>query len=114
MEIRQMEQNNESYDLGEHRFLQPRINSVGQVATTSRNFGMISMPNHATVVNTVASSSHPVTCTAASVGAFGYQTMDNNSMAQTGVTLPVQRVIEGLPVVSLPGIVAHEVNIPYK
>ena len=105
-----MEPNTESYDLGEHRFLQPRINSVGQVAASSRNFGMMSMPNHATV-NTVASSSHPVTTSAASVGPFGYQTMENNSMAQTGVTLPVQRVIEGLPVVSLPGIVAHEVII---
>lgn len=110
MEIRQMEQNTESFNIGEHRFLQPRINSVGQVAT-SRNFGMMSMPNHATV-NTVASSSHPVTSTAASVGAFSYQTIDNNSVAQTGVTLPVQRVIEGLPVVSLPGIVAHDVNVP--
>ena len=104
--MRQMQQNVESGVSsnmgGHHHFLQPRINSASAAVATSR--GMMVENNGS--INSMASSS-PVTSVA---GAFSYQIGMDNNMTQSG-GVPVQRVIEGLPVVTLPGIVAHEVII---
>lgn len=53
------------------------------------------------------SASNPTTGSGPS---FAYQSVLPINVEGSGVTLPVQRIIEGLPVVTLPGIVAHEVR----
>lgn len=81
-----------------HRFLQPRVNSSG--SSVRRGFSPGTSPSIATV-----SASNPST----SGTSFAYQSVLPIGVESSGVTLPVQRIIEGLPVVTLPGIVAHEV-----
>jgi hypothetical protein len=80
-----------------HRFLQPRSNSTASVRRNSSNN---------TTVTTAVSS--PVST---ATGSFTYQSVLPIGVADgsQGVTLPVQRIIEGLPVVTLPaGLVTHE------
>lgn len=82
-----------------HRFLQPRVNSGSSVR---RGFSPGTSPTIATVTASSAASS--------SAASFAYQSVLPIGVESSGVTLPVQRIIEGLPVVTLPGIVAHEVH----
>ena len=81
-----------------HRFLQPRSNSTASVRRNSSN-------NTTTVTTAIPS---PVST---ATGTFTYQSVLPIGVADgsQGVTLPVQRIIEGLPVVTLPaGLVTHE------
>lgn len=77
-----------------HRFLQPRVNSGSSVR---RVFSPGSVPATVTSANPVSSSGPSFTYQSVAIG-----------MDTSGVTVPVQRIIEGLPVVTLPGIVTHE------
>ncbi|KAI9559700.1 hypothetical protein GHT06_013705 [Daphnia sinensis] len=77
-----------------HRFLQPRVNSGSSVR---RVFSPGGIPTTVTAANPVSNSGP----------SFAYQSVAIG-METSGVTVPVQRIIEGLPVVTLPGIVAHE------
>lgn len=79
-----------------HRFLQPRVNSGSSVR---RVFSPGSVPATVTSANPVSSSGPSFTYQSVAIG-----------MDTSGVTVPVQRIIEGLPVVTLPGIVTHEVK----
>lgn len=81
-----------------HRFLEPLVNS-GSCAR--RVFSPGAAPATVTATNAVSSSSVP---------SFAYQSVAIG-MDTSEVTVPVQRIIEGLPVVTLPGIVAHEVSL---
>ena len=83
-----------------HRFLQPRVNSGSSLR---RGFSPGTSPSIATVTASSASS-------CSSTASFAYQSVLPIGVESSGVTLPVQRIIEGLPVVTLPGIVAHEVH----
>lgn len=83
-----------------HRFLQPRVNS--ERSPLRRGFTPGTTPS----IGTVTASS-PASSSGAS---FAYQSVLPIGVESSGVTLPVQRIIEGLPVVTLPGIVAHEVK----
>ena len=79
-----------------HRFLQPRVNSGSSVR---RMFPPGTSPTPVTTSNSASASG----------ASFAYQSV-SIGMESSGVALPVQRIIEGLPVVTLPGIVAHEVR----
>ena len=79
-----------------HRFLQPRVNSGSSVR---RMFPPGTSPTSVTTSNSASASG----------ASFAYQSV-SIGMESSGVALPVQRIIEGLPVVTLPGIVAHEVR----
>ncbi|EFX79971.1 hypothetical protein DAPPUDRAFT_346996 [Daphnia pulex] len=76
------------------RFLQPRVNSGSSVR---RTFLSGTSPTPVPTSNSASSSGASFTYQSVSIGMEG-----------SGVALPVQRIIEGLPVVTLPGIVAHE------
>lgn len=79
-----------------HRFLQPRVNSGSSVR---RTFPSGTSPTPVPTSNSASGSGASFTYQSVSIGMEG-----------SGVALPVQRIIEGLPVVTLPGIVAHEVR----
>ena len=87
-----------------HQFLQPRV--VGSaLSSNSKRVGAGGPLIPAATSPSLATSSNET---------FTYQSvlgMDSN--LTQGVTLPVQRIIEGLPVVTLPGLVANEVLLAF-
>ena len=99
-----------------HRFLQPTVSSgVGM----SRNSGGGGGGGGSGVGGGVGGGPLPTVTSTNSqfpttTGTITYQSVlpiGVDGAYQQGVTLPIQRIIEGLPVVTLPGIVAHEVFI---
>jgi len=86
-----------------HRFLQPSANLVSGSKRPFPGSVGSSTPT-ASASNISSSGGHPAQ-------SFPQQVVSMVGVESSGgVTLPVQRIIEGLPVVTVPGIVAHEVR----
>lgn len=85
-----------------HQFLQPRVSSN---STVRRN-----TTGHNEYGNAPITSPYPIGDS--SNRAFTYQPVldeESSNLARQGVAVPIhQRIIEGFPVVPLPGLVAHE------